>query len=79
MNATRDDIAAARRDRQLLNDVHTAVGLLTKARDLHELELTLGSYSDETRERLRKLRTRARSLIISGLEEERASHARGGV
>ena len=60
----------AKRDRVLVQQLERAVALLRKAVTLHEVGETTGTI-DDTREPMRKLRTKARSVATHAIEEDR--------
>ncbi len=62
--------AAARRDRITLDHLHTAAALLTKARDLFEVRVTLKEMDAATEAKLERLRTGASKRLRMALEME---------
>jgi hypothetical protein len=65
------DRIATKSDRLLRQELERAVNLLRKAEAIHEVGETVGQLDDPTREALRKLRTKARSLTTHAIEEDR--------
>ncbi len=62
--------AAARRDRVLLDHLHTATALLTKARDLFEIRATLKDMDAVTEIKLARLRAGAAARLRMALDTE---------
>ena len=65
------DREQANKDRELRQQLERAVNLLRRAEANHEVAETVGKLSDGVREDLRKLRTKARSIVWYALEADR--------
>lgn len=71
MTLTHTDRHQAKCDRVLVQLLERAAVLLRKAVAVHDIGETTGTFDDATREALRKLRTKARSVATHAIEEDR--------
>ncbi len=64
------DRTRATMDRKLVQALERSVVLLRKGLAVHDVGETLGTLEDADREKLRKLRTEARSVARHALEQD---------